>query len=157
MSNTNDYGTGLTAGTLTTSPTFALRDRPHMIGFNRILEIFENQLGIPDVNYPPYNLKQVGDSYEVTMAVAGFTADDIEVTLKQNQLSIKGEIHNEDGHADEVYLHRGLSSRKFRREFTLADHVKVKEVSLNDGLLKISLVYEVPEELKPRQIEIKTG
>jgi molecular chaperone IbpA len=107
-------------------------------------------------NWPPYNIEKAGeDQYVITMAVAGFSADEIELTQKENQLVVVGQKKGSDD--GKQYLHRGIATRAFRQTFNLADHVKVTGADLDNGLLTIELKREVPEALKPRRIEIKTG
>ncbi len=121
--------------------------------FNRLLEagakLDENAL-----TYPPYNIEKTGeDDYRITMAVAGFNADDIDVTAKENTLVISGKALPE--HEDVTYLHRGVAGRAFERRFELADTIKVVGASLENGLLHVDLVREIPEALKPRKIAIE--
>jgi len=107
-------------------------------------------------NWPPYNIEKAGeDQYVITMAIAGFSTDEIEITQKENQLVVIGQKKgSEEG---KQYLHRGIATRAFKQTFNLADHVKVMGAGLENGLLRIELEREVPEALKPRRIEIATG
>jgi molecular chaperone IbpA len=108
-----------------------------------------------DDNYPPYNIGRSGeDHYRISLAVAGFRADDITVTAEQNALTI--ESRKPESVARE-YLYQGIAARPFRRVFNLADYVQVKGASFHDGLLVVDLVREVPEAMKPRRIEIADG
>jgi len=103
--------------------------------------------------YPPYNIERYGDdAYRITMAVAGFSESDLEITTKENGLTISGKKTDENKDAE--YLHRGIASRAFERRFELAAHIKVKGASLENGLLHVDLERIVPEELKPRKIAI---
>jgi molecular chaperone IbpA len=123
------------------------------IGFDRIFDLLENasRLRVVD-NWPLYDIVKTGeDDYRITMAVAGFTPEELEVTHEPNVLVISGEKSGEDK-AD--YLYRGIAGRAFRRRFELADHVKVTSASLANGLLTIDLKRELPEEMKSRRIEI---
>ncbi len=105
--------------------------------------------------YPPYDLEQVAENhYRITLAVAGFTADDIDIDLHDNQLNIIGEKKT-DQTGD--YIYRGIASRAFTRVFHIADHVKVDAVSLENGLLTVDLIREVPESMKPRKIPINAN
>jgi len=106
--------------------------------------------------YPPYNIAQINeDEYMISLAVAGFGMDNLEITTDGDQLKIEGTAPKGD---DEVnYLHKGIGGRNFRREFTLADHVKVADAKLELGMLNIHLKREVPEALKPKKIEINSG
>ncbi len=128
------------------------------IGFDRFGRLFE-QLARMDESaptYPPYNIEKSGeDDYRITMAVAGFDQGDIELTAKENTLVVKAETLPEKEGA--TYLHRGIAARGFERRFELADTIKVVGASMENGLLHIDLVREVPEHKKPRKIEIGTG
>ncbi|TWG97925.1 molecular chaperone IbpA [Mesorhizobium sp. J18] len=106
-------------------------------------------------NWPPYDIAKTSeDDYRITMAVAGFSQDELAITQEQNMLIVSGQKTGED---NSQYLHRGIAGRAFQRRFELADHVKVVGASLVNGLLTIDLKRELPEEMKPRRIEIATG
>jgi molecular chaperone IbpA len=107
-------------------------------------------------SYPPYNIEKCGeDQYRIVMAVAGFSKEDIEVIAEHNRLTVRGQINKErDGR---TYLHRGIATRSFQRQFDLADFVEVTGATMGDGLLVIDMKRELPEELKPRKIEINAG
>lgn len=127
-----------------------------LVGFDRMFDTFEsrfaNQL---NSNYPPYNvIKTDEDHYEIEVAVAGFGRKEITVEVEQDQLTIKGEHSGEKNSEAIQYLHRGLSARGFVRQFTLAEHMVVKGATIQDGILKVSLERVVPEEKKPRLIDI---
>jgi molecular chaperone IbpA len=124
------------------------------IGFDRVFNLLENAPQAFD-NWPPYDIERRGENaYRVTIAVAGFSEDDLDISHQPNLLIVSGERKE----SDEVeYLHRGLAARPFTRRFELADHMKVADTSLNNGLLTIDFVREVPEEMKPRRIAIATG
>jgi len=127
------------------------------VGFDRLFDLID-QTARQDASshWPPYNVEKTGDDqYRITMAVAGFSPDDIEITQKENVLLVAGQRHPEQENAQ--FLHRGIATRNFKQTFSLADYVKVKGASLENGLLTIELVREVPEELKPRRIEIGSG
>lgn len=126
-----------------------------LVGFDTIFNDFEHRFaGQLSTNYPPYNvLKHSEDLYEVQIAVAGFSRDEIEVTLENNQLQIKG-TKIEEVNAPE-YLHRGLAARNFERSFTLGQYLEVDRVELKDGLLIVKLERNVPDTMKPRKITIK--
>jgi molecular chaperone IbpA len=126
------------------------------IGFDHLADLVDSTLRqTNEDNYPPYNIERSSeDHYRITLAVAGFGADDIAVTAEQNALTIEG--RKPDGAARE-YLYHGIAARPFRRVFNLADYVQVKQASFQDGLLIIDLVREVPEAMKPRRIEIGGG
>ena len=127
------------------------------IGFDKFDEIFNSVLQgeeASNVSYPPYNIEKRGeDNYTITMAVAGFKEKDITITSNNNELLINGNIE-EKSDEDVEYLHKGIATRAFERSFKLADHMIVTGAELTDGLLKISLVRELPEEKKPRLIPI---
>ncbi|MEZ5812719.1 MAG: Hsp20 family protein [Rhizobiaceae bacterium] len=126
------------------------------VGFDRLFSMLD-AMGKPESaqSYPPYNIERTGeDAYRITMAVAGFGEDELELEAHRNVLTVKGEKaeHNEDESAELLY--RGIAGRTFERRFQLADHVEVRGAELKNGLLHIDLVREVPEELKPRRIAI---
>lgn len=105
-------------------------------------------------SYPPYNIRTLGeDHYQITMAVAGFSEKDLDITTEQNRLLVTGELKDAEDEQGE-FLHRGIATRAFERRFNLADHVKVVGANLENGLLHINLEREIPEEMKPRTIEI---
>jgi molecular chaperone IbpA len=120
------------------------------IGYDRLFDMLGDSIR-PD--WPPYNIeKKDENAYRITMAVAGFTSDEIELTQHGSKLLVSGQKKAEQG--QHQMLHQGIASRNFKQSFSLADHVKVESAALENGLLSIDLVREVPEELKPRKIEI---
>jgi molecular chaperone IbpA len=123
------------------------------IGFDHLADLVDSTLRqATEDNYPPYNIERSGeDHYRISLAVAGFGANDITVTAEQNALTIEG--RKPEG-APREYLYQGIAARPFRRVFNLADYVQVKQASFQDGLLIIDLVREVPEAMKPRRVEI---
>jgi molecular chaperone IbpA len=128
------------------------------IGFDRMLDALETASRVTSVdNWPPYDIVKTGeDDYHISMAVAGFTQDDLTITQEQNMLIVIGQkIGDEED--DRQYLHRGIAGRAFQRRFELADHLKVVAAGLVNGLLTIDLKREVPEEMKPRRIAIASG
>jgi molecular chaperone IbpA len=129
------------------------------VGFDRewrLLEEMQNTLMGGTSSYPPYNIKQLSeDRYKIEMAVAGFAKSELRVELHNNQLTIEGSKQSNDESDDFGYVYRGIAGRQFRQTFALADHVKVIESDLNDGILSIKLERDLPEEKKPRLIEIK--
>ncbi len=128
------------------------------IGFDRMARLLENAArGVEaDIGYPAFNIESVGeDRYRVTIAVAGFEQDDLSVEVREGVLHVAG--RKKDDADEHKFLHQGLVSRTFDRQFRLADHVKVEEASLHNGLLTIDLVREIPEAMKPRTIPIETG
>jgi len=131
------------------------------IGFDRFARMVDAATRFDGTanSYPPYNIESTGeDAYRLTMAVAGFGRDEIDITVHENSLVISGKGQKEDEQAQGRYLHRGIARRAFERRFSLADHIKVVGASMDNGLLHVDLVREVPEEAKPRQIKIgETG
>jgi len=127
------------------------------VGFDRLFDLLDQNAQIePMTNWPPYNIEKLGDDqYVITMAIAGFSPDEVEITQKENVLLVSG--HRKGSEEGKQYLHRGIATRTFKQTFNLADHVKVTTASLENGLLTIALKREVPEALKPRRIEIASG
>jgi molecular chaperone IbpA len=127
------------------------------IGFDRLGSLLDT-LGAFEgdtPSYPPYNIERVGENeYRISMAIAGFGEKDLLIEVKENTLSIRGEKQAEVG--ETTFLHRGIAGRSFERRFQLADHVVVKGASLENGLLHVDLVRELPEAMKPRTIPIET-
>ena len=133
-------------------------DLPHFhratVGFDRMFQemdrMFENS---KSNGYPPYNIAQINeDEYMISIAVAGFGMDNLDVTLDKNILTIEGTAPKGDENVN--YLHKGIGGRSFRRQFTLADHIEVRQAGLELGMLNIHLVRNVPEELQPKKIAI---
>ncbi len=123
------------------------------IGFDRVSRLLESAQGSDAVTYPPYNIEKLGENaYRLTMAVAGFGEGDVDITVQDNTLTVKGKAQAEPEGAQ--FLHRGIAGRAFERRFQLADHVEVDAARLVNGLLHIELVRRVPEALKPRKIEV---
>ena len=128
----------------------------HSVGLDRMQRLMDAAMARAEVTYPPYNIETDGEAaYRVTVAVAGFGEDDLDVTLENETLTIDGNKTNEA--EDVAFLHRGIAGRDFQLKFNLADHIKVNGAKLENGVLVVDLEREVPEELKPRQIEIKTS
>jgi molecular chaperone IbpA len=128
------------------------------IGFDRFARLMDaaTRLDSSALSYPPYNIETVGeDAYRLTMAVAGFSESELDVTVQEGTLTVTGKAQEKDENGR--YLHRGIARRAFERRFSLADHIKVTGASLVNGLLHVDLVREVPEEAKPRHIKIGTG
>ena len=129
---------------------------PHFrstIGIDRLVRLTEAPRAD---SYPPYNIEITGENaYRLTMAVAGFGPSDLEVTVKDNALLVGGKSKTEED--AKKYLHRGIARRAFERRFQLADHIRVAGASLDNGLLHVDLVREIPEAMKPRKIEISSG
>ena len=123
------------------------------IGFDRLVRIMDNAAASAELSYPPYNIERTGeDAYRLTMAVAGFAPEDIELTVKDNALLVAGRPSAEAGKTE--MLHRGIAGRAFERKFALADHIVVEGADLVHGLLHVSLKRVVPEALKPRRIAV---
>lgn len=128
------------------------------VGFDRIADMMDRVLtaDVPQPTYPPYNIeKTADDAYRISVAVAGFTEDELSVEVKENALVIAAKKAETDDKA--TYLHRGIATRAFERKFQLADHVRVSGASHVNGMLHIHLVREVPEALKPRRIAINAA
>jgi molecular chaperone IbpA len=127
------------------------------VGFDRLFDLVDQSLRLEtEDNYPPCNIERTGENaYRISLAVAGFKSDEIAVTINQDTLIVSGRIEKQDRPGE--YLYRGIAARAFERRFNLAEHVQVKSASLNDGLLHIELVREVPEAMKPRRIAITSG
>ena len=127
------------------------------VGFDRMMNMLEASARSGEEGYPPYNIEKKGENdYRITMAVAGFGEDDLAIEVKDSTVTVSGSTSGE-GDKEQTYLHRGIAARSFRRAFQLADHVHVSGANLENGLLHIDLVREVPEALKPRTIKISTG
>jgi molecular chaperone IbpA len=125
------------------------------IGYDNVLNMLENATRgeTKNTGYPPYNIEVIEkDKYQITLAVAGFSEADIEITSEHNKLTIQGKQSPDQG--DRKFLHQGIAARSFERTFELADHVKVVDADLKNGLLQINLVKEIPEAMKARKIEI---
>ncbi|MBH68762.1 MAG: heat-shock protein [Rhodospirillaceae bacterium] len=129
------------------------------VGFDRMARLvdaaFQASEGSNQQSYPPYNIEKISeDSYQITMAIAGFSESDIDIMLTENSLSISGNVKKDTGDQQKTYLHRGIASRSFERRFDLADHIIVTGAEMENGLLNIDLIREIPEEKKPRKISI---
>jgi molecular chaperone IbpA len=127
-----------------------------LIGFDRMFDEMERRFANQiNNNYPPHNIKKTGEhTYEIEIAVAGFSKSEVTVEVEDNQLTVKGESQTPNESTEIVYLHRGLARRDFVRVFPLAEHVKVKGAEIKDGILSVKLELEVPEDKKPRLIEV---
>jgi molecular chaperone IbpA len=124
------------------------------IGFDRLTEALESARHAESNGYPPYNIELTGeDQYRISMAVAGFSPDDLEIEVRENKLKVSG-ARKED-RSEHKYLYQGIANRSFERAYQLADHVRVESAEVKDGLLHIDLVREIPEAMKPRRIEIR--
>ena len=122
------------------------------IGFDRLFDLIDETQQKTEDNYPPYNIERLGeDRYQISLALAGFSPDEIAVTAEQNVLTVEGRKSDKDEHE---YLYQGISARPFKRQFNLADYVNVRTATFDNGLLRIELVREIPEAMKPRRIAI---
>ena len=130
------------------------------VGFDRLFSMLDT-LAQPENNgqtYPPYNIERTGENaYRITVAVAGFSEDDLTIEARSNVLTVAGAKPEENTEQQREFLHRGIASRAFERRFQLADYVEVKAAELKNGLLHIDLEREIPEAMKPRKIEISNG
>jgi len=122
------------------------------VGFDRLFDLAEMAQRAGEDNYPPYNIERLAeDRYQISLAVAGFAPSDIAITAEQNVVTIEG---SKSDKVERDFLYRGISTRNFKRQFNLADYVQVKNAVFDNGLLKIELVREIPEAMKPRRISI---
>ena len=129
------------------------------VGFDRLFSLLDNAAGFDNSvpSYPPYNIERTGENdYRVTLAVAGFGEKELTIEVKENTLTIKGAKETKEEQNGEM-LYQGIAARAFERVFQLADHVLVKAAALENGLLHVDLVREIPEAKKPRQIPIGNG
>lgn len=124
------------------------------VGFDRLFDLLDSATkSDQSAGYPPYNIERTGETdYRITLAVAGFSEADLDIEVKENALTVKGS--RADAADGRTFLHQGIAGRAFERRFQLAEHVKVAGASLENGLLNIDLVKEIPEEAKPRKIDI---
>ena len=128
------------------------------VGFDRLFDLVDSVTGFDQASpgYPPYNIERLGENeYRITMAVAGFSEDELKIDVKEQTLNVKGEKKADE--KERQFLHHGIATRAFDRRFRLADHVEVRGADLKDGLLHVDLVRNVPERLKPRTIAISNG
>jgi molecular chaperone IbpA len=122
------------------------------IGFDRLFDLAEAAQRVGEEGYPPYNIERLDENhFQISVALAGFKPDEVELTVEQNILTLEGQKSDKEG---KTFLHRGISARNFKRQFTLADHVEVKGARFDNGLLVIDLQREIPEAMKPRRIAI---
>jgi molecular chaperone IbpA len=126
------------------------------VGFDRMARLLDNVAADTVPTYPPYNIEVTGeDTYRITMAVAGFAEADLDIQVKDNQLTVSGKLtKSEDEPQEKRFLHRGIAERAFERRFNLADHIQVVGANLVNGLLHVELKRELPEAMKPRTIAI---
>jgi molecular chaperone IbpA len=132
--------------------------RRSTVGFDRLFDLIENSRAAQGDNYPPFNIERISeDRYRVTLAIAGFRAEELDITAQQNLLQVTGRKEETSGADRAKFLHVGIANRSFERRFELADFVRVDSAGLSDGLLTIELVREVPEAMKPKKIAINGG
>ena len=130
------------------------------VGFDHLFSLLDSFGGVDGGNpaYPPYNIERTGENaYRISVAVAGFAEKELNIEVKENTLSIRGEKEITEKKEQDEVLYQGIAARAFERRFQLADHVEVRGASLENGLLHVDLVREIPESKKPRQIAIGTG
>ena len=130
------------------------------VGFDRLFSMLDQVDGMEGAapSYPPYNIARTGENaYRISVAVAGFTDADLSIEAKENTLTLRGEKQTKDEEKSDDVLYQGIAARNFERNFQLADHVQVKGASLENGLLHINLVREIPEAMKPRAIPITSS
>jgi len=130
------------------------------VGFDRMFSMLDQFEGAEDSgsNYPPYNIERTGENaYRISVAVAGFTDADLSIDTNENRLAIRGDKQANEGEKTRDVLYQGIAARTFERSFQLADHVEVKGASLENGLLHVDLVREIPEAMKPRSIPIASS
>ena len=123
------------------------------VGFDDIFDQLSTLSSYDTSNYPPYNIKKVGkEKYQLEMALAGFTKTDVIVEVKENTLTISGKVSDKD---TDTFVHRGIAQRSFKRQWTLAEHLEVTSAVLKDGVLKLDMKLNLPEEKKPKTITVK--
>ena len=122
------------------------------IGFDRLFDLAEAAQRVSEESYPPYNIQRLDEnSFQISVALAGLRPDDVALTVEQNVLTLEGRKSEMEG---KTFLHRGIAAGNFKRQFTLADHVEVRDARFENGLLVIDLQREIPEAMKPRRIAI---
>ena len=127
------------------------------VGFDRLFDLINNEIPNVQDTYPPYDIVRTGEeSYRITLALAGFTPEQVTVTAQQNRLTVTG-AKCANGNGKQDYIFQSIAARSFERNFSLADHVEVEAATFDNGLLHIDLARKVPEAMKPRRIEISAG
>jgi len=122
------------------------------IGFDRLFDVLDEVQRTAEESYPPYNIERLDENrFQISVALAGFTPDEVVLTVEHNVLTLEGRKGEKEG---KTFLHRGISARNFKRQFTLADHVEVKGAHFENGLVVIELQREIPEAMKPRRVPI---
>jgi molecular chaperone IbpA len=129
------------------------------VGFDRLFSLLDQATGVESApSYPPYNIERTGENaYRITVAVAGFAEPELSIEVKENTLTIRGEKQVKQNEKSGEVLYQGIAARAFERRFQLADHVEVKGAALENGLLHVDLVREIPEAMKPRSVPIGNG
>jgi molecular chaperone IbpA len=128
------------------------------VGFDRFFSLLDRVAADASPGYPPYNIERTGENaYRITVAVAGFAEPELSIEVKENTLTIRGEKQAKETEKDGQVLYQGIAARAFERRFQLADHVEVRGAALENGLLHVDLVREIPEAMKPRTIPIGNG
>lgn len=129
-----------------------------VVGFDRLANLLETAAADGAAGYPPYNIERTGENaYRISVAVAGFTDKELDLQVKENELTIRGEKNNAEKKQEGEVLYQGIAARAFERKFQLADHVEIRGAKLENGLLHVDLVREIPESKKPRKIAIGSG
>jgi molecular chaperone IbpA len=124
------------------------------VGFDRLFDLLNNEIPNVEDTYPPYDIVRTGEeSFRITLALAGFSPEQITLTAQQNRLTVSG-TRRENGNGKQEYIYQSIAARPFERNFSLADHVEVEGATFDNGLLHVDLVRRVPEAMKPRRIEI---
>ena len=131
--------------------------RPYTVGYDNIFDRFETMFDNDHFfsqtgNYPPYNIVKSGNNYTITLAVAGFSMSDLDISVQENELIISGKTNDSENNVE--FLHKGIAGRSFERKFRLADTIKVSDANYENGLLHVFLEREIPEHQKPRKVEI---
>jgi len=122
------------------------------IGFDRLFDVLDEVQRTAEETYPPYNIERLDENrFQISVALAGFTPEEVALTVEQNVLTLEGRRGDKE---EKTFLHRGISARNFKRQFTLAEHVEVKGARFENGLLVIDLQREIPEAMKPRRLQI---
>ncbi|MCF6766641.1 Hsp20 family protein [Thiotrichales bacterium 19S3-7] len=125
------------------------------VGFDRLFDLINSDFQSNNTGYPPYNIEVLGENdYLISMAIAGFKEDEIDITWHDGKLIVKGTRNEPNKQPDRKFLHRGIAERSFSQTFELADHVKVTDAKLENGILNITLMREVPETMKPKKIKV---
>lgn len=128
------------------------------VGFDRMARLMDNLHQENTPTYPPYNIEKLDEeSYQISMAVAGFADADLDIEVQENQLKITGRREASEAEDERNFIHRGIAERAFERRFSIAEHIKVTGAKLENGLLHVKLVREIPEAKKPKAIKIETG